>query len=98
MADTLIYIDLPLMTHYWWVTKRLMKGLFVNPEGWPDNSPMWRSTMSSFKVIPLCHERLTPKYRQLVADTAPSKQVYHLKSPTEMRGFLGMVEREYSRA
>jgi hypothetical protein len=54
MADTLIYIDLPLMTHYWWVTKRLMKGLFVNPEGWPDNSPMWRSTMSSFKVIPLC--------------------------------------------
>ena len=92
MADTLIYIDLPLMTHNWWVTKRLMKGLFVNPEGWPDNSPMWRSTMSSFKVIPLCHERLTS------LDTTPSKQVYNLKSPTEMRGFLGMVEREYLRA
>ena len=41
-ADTLIYIDLPLRTHYWWVTKRLIKGIFVNPEGWPENSPMWR--------------------------------------------------------
>ena len=27
-ADTLVYIDLPLLTHYWWVTKRLLKGCF----------------------------------------------------------------------
>src|SRR5262245_55400198 len=39
-ADTLIYVDLPLRTHYFWVTKRFVKGLFVNPEGWPENSPM----------------------------------------------------------
>src|SRR5678816_166586 len=39
-ADTLVYVDLPLATHYRWVTKRLVKGLFVNPEGWPPNSPM----------------------------------------------------------
>jgi adenylate kinase family enzyme len=39
-ADTLIYIDLPLFTHYKWVTKRFMRGLFVTPEGWPENSPM----------------------------------------------------------
>ena len=30
-ADTLVYVDLPLVTHYWWVTKRLFKGLFVLP-------------------------------------------------------------------
>ena len=52
-ADPLVYIDLPLRTHYWWVTKRLIKGIFVNPEGWPENSPMWRSTLSSYQVIPL---------------------------------------------
>jgi len=39
-ADTLIYIDLPLVTHHWWVTKRLIKGLFRTPEGWPRGSPM----------------------------------------------------------
>jgi hypothetical protein len=50
-ADTLIYVDLPLLTHYRWVTKRFIKGLFVNPAGWPDHSPMWSSTISSYHVL-----------------------------------------------
>jgi len=49
-ADTLVYVDLPLLTHYWWVTKRLIKGLFVKPEGWPESSPLWRSTMNCYRV------------------------------------------------
>jgi adenylate kinase family enzyme len=32
-ADTLVYVDLPLATHRWWVTKRLVQGLFTTPEG-----------------------------------------------------------------
>jgi adenylate kinase family enzyme len=95
-ADTLVYVDLPLLTHYWWVTKRLVKGALVNPEGWPDDSPMWRSTMNSYKVIPLCHERLTPKYRQLISAEAPRKRIHHLKSRSEIKSFLGAVEREYA--
>ena len=94
-VDTLVYIDLPLVTHYWWVTKRLIEGLFVTPEGWPEKSPMWRSTMDSYKVVWLCERRLTPRYRQLVADAAASKRVHHLKSPTEMATFLDAIKREY---
>jgi len=93
-ADTLVYIDLPLITHHWWVTKRLIKGLFVAPEGWPENSPMWSSTMSSYRVLWLCHRRLTPRYRQLVADAAASKRVHHVKSPAEIAAFLDAIERE----
>lgn len=93
-ADTLVYIDLPLATHYWWVTKRMIKGLFTPPEGWPKNSPIWSSSMNSYKVIPLCHQRLTPRYRQLVADAASSKRVYHLKSPAEIKAFLHSIRLE----
>lgn len=93
-ADTLIYINLPLFTHYRWVTKRLLKGLSVNPEGWPENSPMWSSTMSSYRVVWLCHRRLTPRYRQLVAEAAASKRVHHLRSPAGMRAFLEAVKLE----
>ena len=32
-ADTLVYVDLPLATHHWWVTKRFVQGLYRNPEG-----------------------------------------------------------------
>ena len=94
VADTLIYIDLPLHTHYWWVTKRLLKGPLVKPEGWPGGSPMWRSTLNSYKVAWLCHRHLTPKYRQLMAEAAGSKRVHHLRSLADIKAFLDAVRRE----
>jgi adenylate kinase family enzyme len=91
-ADTLVYIDLPVLTHYWWVTKRLFQGLFVNPAGWPDNSPIWASTISGYKVVGLCHRHLTPRYRRLVAEMAATKRVHHLKSRAEIAAFLAAIE------
>ena len=88
VADTLIFIDLPFLTHVWWVTKRLFKGLFVNPEGWPENSPILRGTLNSYRVLWLCHSKLTPRYRQLVSESVENKTVYHLRSPKEIRAFL----------
>lgn len=93
-ADTLVYVDLPLITHYWWVTKRLIKGLFVTPEGWPENSPMWSSTLNSYRVLWLCHRRLTPRYRQLVTEAAASKRVHHVRSPAEIKRFLNSIKWE----
>jgi adenylate kinase family enzyme len=93
-ADTLVYIDLPLITHHWWVTKRLVRGLFANPEGWPADSPIWTSTVNSYKVLWGCHRYLTPRYRQLVAEAAASKWVHHLRSPQDMRVFLDIVRWE----
>jgi adenylate kinase family enzyme len=93
-ADTLIYVDLPLSTHYWWVTKRFLTGPFVTPEGWPSNSPMWRSTIDSYRVVGLCHRHLTPKYRQLVADAAASKRIHHLRSANQIRSFIEAIKKE----
>ena len=93
-ADTLVYIDLPLLTHFRWVTKRLVKGLLLNPECWPEDSPIWSSTLAGYRVLWLCHRRLTPRYRQLVADASSSKRVHHLRSAAEMMAFLQAVELE----
>ena len=94
-ADTLVYVDLPLFTHYRWVLKRLVKSVIVKPEGWPRGSPMWSSSMRAYRVIRLCHRHLTPKYRQLVAGAASTKQVHHLRSPRAMSAFLAAVEKEH---
>jgi adenylate kinase family enzyme len=94
-ADTLIHVDLPLVVHYFWVTKRFIKGLVVNPEGWPEGSPMWRSTIDSYRVVRLCHVHLTPKYRQLMTESAATKRVHHLRSAAEIREFLDAVAHEY---
>jgi adenylate kinase family enzyme len=96
-ADTLIYVDLPLSAHYWGVTKRFVGGLFENPKGWPENSPLWESTLSSYRVVGLCHRHLAPKYRQLVADAASSKRVHHLRSRSAMAAFIQTVIDEQRR-
>lgn len=93
-ADTLVYIDLPLFAHFLWVTKRLLTGLFVTPEGWPEGSPMLRSTINSYRVLWLCHRRLTPKHRELVSAARHHKRVHHLRSAAEMSAFLDGVRLE----
>ena len=87
-ADTLIHVDLPLPAHAWWVTKRLVEGLIVNPQGWPENSPIVSSTLSSYRVLWPCHSRLTPKYRSYVSEAAQRKRVFHLRSRRELSQFL----------
>lgn len=47
-ADTLIYVDRPIWQHCWWVSKRFIFSPFRKPEGWPDRSPMVRSTVTSW--------------------------------------------------
>jgi adenylate kinase family enzyme len=94
-ADTLIHVDLPLMVHFFWVTKRLIKGLFVTPQGWPENSPIISSSISSYRVLWPCHTRLTPKYRAYVSEVAQRKRVFHLRSGREIRQFLESMRKEY---
>jgi adenylate kinase family enzyme len=93
-ADTLIHVDLPLMVHGWWVTKRLVKGLFVDPAGWPERSPVISSSISSYRVLWPCHSRLTPKYRSYVAEAAQRKRVFHLRSRHELKHFLEAVKNQ----
>lgn len=93
-ADTLIYIDLPFITHFRWITKRLVKGAFVTPEGWPPGSPIISSHIQSYRVLWLCHKHLTPKYRELVRDARAHKDVHHLRSPDDISAFLSAVQKE----
>jgi adenylate kinase family enzyme len=51
VADTLVYVDLPLFIHFRWVTKRLAKGLFADPPGWPENSPLCKAIACSGSAI-----------------------------------------------
>ena len=97
-ADTLVYIDLPLFTHFLWVTKRLMKGLFATPPGWPEGSPVLSSTISSYRVLWPCHRHLTPKYRELVSAARQHKRVHHLRSAAEIDAFLDGVRLESQHA
>lgn len=95
-ADTLIHVDLPLAVHAFWVTKRLIKGLFVTPKGWPEGSGVVSSSISSYRVLWPCHTRLTPKYRVYVAEAAKQKRVFHLRSSRQSMQFLMSMRKEHA--
>jgi adenylate kinase family enzyme len=93
-ADTLVFIDLPLYVHFWWVTKRLITGYFQPPEGWPQNSPILRSSLSSYRVLWLCHKYLTPKYREYIEQAQSSKNVHHIRSTKQISQFFQSIAQE----
>ena len=94
VADTLIYLDMPVLRHYWWVTKRFFKGVVIPPESWPKNSPLLKGTLNSYYTVWLCHQKLTPKYREYVHQAKPHKRVYHLQSPQQVQAFYHAIALE----
>lgn len=92
-ADTLIHVDLPLSTHFAGVTKRLWKGMISPPPGWPEGSPLLKSSISSYRVLMPCHRLLTPKYREYLKEVEGTKETYSLCSRAQIRDFLASVRR-----
>jgi adenylate kinase family enzyme len=93
-ADSLVFVDLPLYVHFWWVTKRLITGLFKPPEGWPEKSPILKSSMNSYRALWLCHKYLTPRYREYIKQAQSTKNVYHIRSPKQISQFFESIENE----
>lgn len=87
-ADTLIYIDLPYATSYWLVTKRLLKGLVVKPEGWPDGSSIFKGTLESYKVLKLCPKFWNDNFMQKLEKISANKSLYVIRSTSELNNFI----------
>ena len=87
-ADTLIYIDLPYIISYWFVTKRLLKGLFIAPEGWPDGSSVLKGTMESYKVLKLCPKFWNDTFMQRLEAMSDKKSLHVIRSVYELNSFV----------
>jgi hypothetical protein len=87
-ADTLVYIDLPYALSYWLVTKRLLKGMFVKPEGWPDGSSVLKGSLESYKVLKLCPKFWNDNFLQYVEGISENKSVYVVRSIAELNFFI----------
>lgn len=87
-ADTLIYIDLPYPVSYWLVTKRLLKGIFVKPEGWPEGSSVLKGSLESYKVLKLCPKFWNDSFKERVETLSTDKSVYIVRSLSELNRFI----------
>ena len=87
-ADTLIYIEMPYVISYWLVTKRLLKGLVVKPEGWPDGSSILKGTLESYKVLKLCPKFWNDSFMQKIEKISTNRSLYVIRSISELNSFV----------
>ena len=87
-ADTLIYVDLPYVVHYWWVTKRLLMSLFVKPEGWPEGSSVLKGTLASWKFLRLSPKFWNQEFFTKLQNRANNKRIYRITSVGELNTFI----------
>ncbi len=83
-ADTLVYIDLPYWVSYWWVTKRLLKGLFVKPEGWPEGSSVLKGSWQSYKILRLCPKFWNDEFIIQLEKISENKTLHVIRSLVEL--------------
>jgi len=87
-ADTLIYIELPYIISYWMVTKRLLKGVLVKPEGWPDGSSILKGTLEGYKVLKLCPKFWNNNFMEKLEQISTNKSLYVIRSVSELNSFV----------
>lgn len=87
-ADTLIYIDLSYFVTYWLVTKRLFKGMFTTPEGWPEGSSVVKGTLQSYKILPKCPGFWNDDFLQKLKARSAGKSLHVIKTLAELNRFV----------
>jgi adenylate kinase family enzyme len=86
-ADTIILIDHPLWRHYCWTARRNFLSVFRTPVGFPERTPLISQSVRIAKFIWWVHKNFTPTNRKMAATYAPTKNVFHLRSPRAIRSF-----------
>jgi adenylate kinase family enzyme len=92
LADTLILVDYPLAIHYWWSMKRQIKDIFIPRDDLPENCPMLPKTWELIQIIWWVHKEIRPEFIKLASQYEAEKQLFHLRSPHEMKKFLEQME------
>lgn len=69
----------------------MIAGSFKPPEGWPEKSPILKSSINSYRTLWLCYKYLTPKYREYVDRAQNTKSVYHIRSTEEISQFFESI-------
>ena len=93
-ADVLVYVERSTLTHYWWVTKRFLKSPFAKPLGWPEGSPMLRSTISSYRFLRLSGRFWTPAFKARLLALRPGKRVYVVRRQSDVISLLIELEQQ----
>lgn len=89
-ADLIIYVDLPLKTHFYWASKRQLKCLFKPRIDGPPGCPMLPMTIKLYQMMWFMHKKLRPRLLTLIGQCGMEK-TQHIKSKKQLQLLLKTI-------
>lgn len=88
MADTIIFVDHNVWIHLYWALKRQIKAI-IHPKSVekPEGCHLAPMTWKMLKMIWMINRDFRPKLLKLVESYKETKDVFHIKSPKELKRF-----------
>jgi adenylate kinase family enzyme len=87
-ADAIIFLDFPLIRHYWWAAKRQIMCIFREREDWVDGCPMLPKTLYIARIIRAIHEETRPHILKLLRTYGRERSVFHIRAVAELNQFI----------
>lgn len=92
-SDTIILVDFPLATHYWWAIKRQVRATLRPGGDWPPpGCSAWPVTGRLLRLMWQVHTEMRPPLLKLLDAFRERRQVLTLHSPAELRRFVEVIE------
>lgn len=86
-ADTIIFLDFPLLRHYWWSAKRQIECIFRDREDWVDGCPMLPKTLYIARIIRAIHKETRPRILALLKRYERDRSIFHIRSLADLGRF-----------
>ena len=91
-SDTVIFLDYPLVKHYYWATKRSLMSPVTRPKGWAGKNSLIRKLPYIFRIIWHVHSKTRPLLISIIAQQNKSKTIIHIKSKRQLIKFHKLIE------
>ena len=75
------------LASYWLVTKRLLKGLFIKPEGWPKGASIVKGSLQSYKMLRLSPKFWNDDFFKKLDTLSQNKSLHVIETVAELNGF-----------
>ncbi|WP_286235681.1 adenylate kinase [Thalassotalea sediminis] len=87
-ADTLIYIDLPYRVSYWFVTKRLFRGIICTPDSWPKGCSVINGSLQSYRTLKRCPAFWNANFMRELNALSHGKTLHVIRSTKALNQFI----------
>jgi adenylate kinase family enzyme len=95
LADTIVYVDLPLWLHYAWAAQRQIRSAQQGPE--PHSARPQLETEFLFRIMAITHRRTRPRLLAYLGEVQ-GKKIIHLRKRAELERLIQRrLQREAAR-